>query len=261
MREHRPPVETDPLGAIRKELLTAAWRRKAADDRRRRLLTAMSAAALTLAVVAGGAGALGVDVPVVGDALNAVVARHEQSIREAGGYQGDPRLRESAADMKPGPGNSTETLTFPWGETGKMAAAAAYLNTQDQICVAVVAPRDQVSPMGCTPAPELKRKIESGVAHLAGVLLSESIVVTGYVQPGVGEIQVNGPRGALDVHLTKLWSPPATGGAPLRAFVAVAPSGSINGRVSASDGARLLDLREYSLQARLSDGRTITVRP
>jgi hypothetical protein len=85
MNEHRPPIETDPLGAIRKELLTAAWRKKAVDDRRRRVFTAISTVFAMLVVGVGGVGAFGLDVPVIGDALNSLVAGSRARARRLGG--------------------------------------------------------------------------------------------------------------------------------------------------------------------------------
>lgn len=257
MTGHRPPIETDPLGAIRKELLTAAWRKKAVDDRRRRLLASVSAVLTMLVFGAGGVSALGVDVPVIGDAIDRLVARHED--RAAPGRPG-PGLPASVVEVKPGPGNTSEVLRFPWGDDSGTAAAAAYLNTQEQICFVVVTPEDRGTGTGCLEPVALADKLDEGVAYPLGLQSGRSIVVTGYVAPEIDHIRVLGPQGQLEVQLAAPWRPDSPGASAVRAFVATIPSPA-GGRLGGADTTHVLNLDSYSIDALLADGRRVTVHP
>lgn len=259
MRENRPPVETDPLGAIRKELLTAAWRRKAADDRRRRLLVTVATMLVSLACVAGGAAAAGVDLPVIGDALHALSVLNEADHKADVNGERDPTEPRNLAEIKPGPGNSTETLGFPWA-TGGSGAAAAYLNTQDQICFVVAGPHGEANQGGCMSPRLLAERLDDGIAYLQGVSSAASTVVTGYVSEEVERIGVRGPQGMFDVRLSEPWKPDVAGAIAFKAFVATADSGG-EGGLDMAEANEVLDARNYVIEGHLSDGRTVTVRP
>jgi|GEM_PF-3363631 len=259
MTEHRPPIETDPLGAIRKELLTAAWRRKAADDRRRRLLVTVSTVLVSLACVAGGATAAGVDLPVIGDALHTLSVINEADNKADVNGERDPTEPRNLAEIKPGPGNSTETLSFPWA-TGGDAFAAAYLNTQDQVCFVVARPDGESNQGGCMSPLLLAERLDDGVAYVQGVWSGVSTVVTGYVSDKVERIGVRGPQGDLDVRLSEPWRPDVVGASSLKAFVATVDSGG-DGGLDIVEANKVLDARNYVIEGHLPDGRTVVVRP
>jgi hypothetical protein len=250
---HYPPIETDPLGAIRKELLAAGWRQKARRDRRRRAATTLSTFMVTLVCAVGGASALGWEVPVVGDALDRIgVGRSEI----AQSPDRDPTTPVAPADIKPGDGNSTEALELPWGGGPETATAAAYLNTRDQACFALAKPGGGSAVNGCTPPELVRRRLDEAAAYLVAVSSDASIVVSGYVAADVTRVSVEGPQGRLEVRLSEPWTPAVEGSGPMRAFVAVGDTPP-DGKVSTDE---LIDPDAYTVGATLRDGRTITVR-
>jgi hypothetical protein len=260
MNDHsQPPIETDPLGAIRKELLSAAWRKKAADDRRRRVIATVSAMLVSLACVAGGAGAVGVDVPLIGDALHSLSALNEGAEKVDGNGEADPSEPKNFAKLKPGAGNSTESLAFPWGN-GRMGAAAAYLNTEDRVCFVIAGPSGEASGGGCMSPAALTRQLDDGVAYLLGVASPGPTVATGYVSSEIEDVAVRGPQGRFDVRMSAGWTPDVAGAATLRAFVATRANEG-GGGAATGTGDEVLDRRNYVIEGHLADGRTVTVRP
>jgi hypothetical protein len=169
-------------------------------------------------------------------------------------------LPVSPADLRAGSGNTTEPLQFPWGGGSGTAVAAAYVNTQDLVCMVMVRPSGKAAASGCTPPALLSRRLDDGVAYILGVSSDEAVVVTGYVAAEIDRIAVRGPQGPLDVRLSGAWTPPVEGAEALRAFVATT-AGLDGGDVDVRDGTRLLDPANYSIEAQLPDGRSVTVRP
>jgi len=253
MREHYPPVETDPLGAIRKELLAAGWRRKARRDRRRRATTALSTFLLTLVCAVGGAAALGLNVPVIDDVLERFGADRQEIAQSP---DREPTTPIAPADIKPGLGNSTESLEIPWGQGAESAYATAYLNTNDQACFVLLRPGDRVQVGGCI-APELvSRRLGDAAVYLVGVRADDdATLVTGYVAADVERVSVDGPHGQLPARLSEPWQPDAPGAEPLRALVA----SSAPPRGDKVEDDEILSLDNYRVSARLRDGRIVTV--
>jgi hypothetical protein len=252
MNDRLPPIETDPLGAIRKELLTAAWRQKAVRDRRRRTGTVLATVMVTLVTAVSGAAALGLSAPFIGDALDDIIDLRgpiESSPDR------DPSLPIGVADLKPGPGNSTEPLTFPWGNGEGSALAAAYLNRLDHVCFVVDPPNDREFFDGCSSPAVLAQRLGEAAAFLLGVRADESVVVTGYVAATADDVQVEGPQGAMNVQISEPWTPDVPGAPTLRAFVASASAQE----ATRSDGGNAIDPRSYTISVRLQDGRTVTV--
>jgi len=262
MSDYRPPIETDPLGAIRKELLAAGWRDKARRDRRRHLGTVAVAMLLTFVTAVGTAGALGLEIPLLRDALDRIDTSLERQAGQDSAGEGDHKLRKELADIKPGQGNSTEAITFPWGGAGEHAFAAAYLNELDLVCFVVLRPTADREVTGCLSAIALTQRLDDGVAYIAGVSARESTMVIGYVAAEIEHIAVRGPQGRLSVRLTQPWKPSLPGVAPLRGFVAVVPAGIRSGdTVPSKDNDEAIDPRNYSIEAETDDGRTVIVRP
>lgn len=250
---HYPPIETDPLGAIRKELLAAGWRQKARRDRRRRAATALSTVMVTLVCAVGGASALGWDVPLIGDPLDRWITG-KQEIAQSPDL--DPTAPIGVGDIKPGAGNSTEPLSFPWAGGPDTAAAAAYLNTRDQVCFVLEGPDGGLDIGGCTPPELISDRLEDAAAYLVGVRADASIVVWGYVADDVDRVSVDGPQGPLEVRLSGPWTPAVEGAGQMRAFVAVSDARAAQKGVA----GELIDPDAYTVGATLRDGRTVTVR-
>lgn len=256
MNGHHPPIETDPLGAIRKELLGAAWRQKARRDRHRRLATVTASFVLLLASVAGGASALGVDLPLIGDVLDRHAARE---LDRGGGGGANARVPGNPSDVEPGPGNATERLEVPWTE-GKVAVGAAYLNTSQQVCFALATPRaENISASGCAPKDVVREQVDDGVAYVQGVSLHDMGVVTGYVASEAAAVRVRGPYGPLRVIMSEPWTAGSGDGKPIRAFFAVFDLGGLDTDPRAF--RRVVSRSSYSIDVTLHDGRTISVRP
>jgi hypothetical protein len=256
MTDRLPPIETDPLGAIRKELLNAAWRKKARDDRRRRMATVASALMLMFVSVVGGAGALGIDFPLIGDALEGLVAGRQEAERDE---NRDPTLPKAPADLKPGEGNVSEPLRFA-ADAGGTAVAAAYLNRNDDVCFVLAGQSSGAGAAGCMSPLVLARRVDAGVAYLQAIHGAPSLVVTGYVSPEIENLVVRGPGGQLDVRLGSPWTPEVAGASPLRPFIATRNRGGQDHFDPAQQDV-LLDVRNYSAEVHLRDGRTIKVQP
>jgi hypothetical protein len=252
MTDRLPPIETDPLGAIRKELLSAAWRQKARADRRRRMMTVASSLMLTFVCLVGGATAVGVDFPVVGDTLERLVAGRQDAERQSAGGEGDPTLPASPADVARVPESRSRPLEVPWGEGGSLTAAG-YLDREGGVCFLLVRPGGAATAGACTPAELLQARLDSGVAFLQSVVSDRFTVASGFVEAAVDRVDVRGPGGALHASVGETWRPGGAG-LPVRPFVAVGPA--------AGDGtSSALDLRDFVVEAHLRDGRTVVVRP
>jgi hypothetical protein len=251
MTDRLPPIETDPLGAIRKELIGAAWRQKARADRRRRVLTVASSMLLTLVCLAGGAAAVGVEVPLVGDTLAGLVAGRQEAERQSASGEGDPTLPDSPADLAPGSNSHSEPIRVRWGSDGS-AIAAAYLNRQGDVCFLLAQPGGAATVGGCQSPASITQRLDSGVALLLGVTDDRFVVVRGYVDAPIAKVEVRGPQGSLDVRVGAPWRPDGQVDM-IRPFVAV-------GRGGGQD-ARTLDPRNYVIEAHLPDGRTVHIVP
>jgi hypothetical protein len=250
---YMPPVETDPLGAIRKELLSAAWRRKARRDRNRRLATITTTAVVALASVAGAAGALGIDLPVIGDALHRLATVRQSGDEPSGGRGGAEALGEPPVDIEPGRGNTTEELRVA-SPSGEAVVGAAYLNTRHEACFVVATPDRHQYLGGCSPPRLIGERVDDRIAYVQGVSVAETVVMTGYLSDDVQEIEIDGPHGPLDVAMSRPWAPEAPGATPVRAFLATSGSGG-------PPDASAVDLDGYAIEARLQDGRRVRIRP
>jgi hypothetical protein len=255
-----PPIETDPLGAIRTELLSAAWRKKRRGDRRRRMAAVSSSMLATFALAVGGAAALGVDLPFVDDALDGLRAGREGLAPKSTEPGGDPRLPAMPADIKPGVNSKSPPLTIPWTEDGERAIGQGYVNRNDEICPLIVEPSGATAVFGCHDPEAVTAAIDDGVVYVAGVGVSDPITVIGYVDQQAEAVTVTGPAGGLTTRVTDKWVPGLENVEALRLFVATMPAPSQGQEVPADERDAFRDPAAYVVRVRLDDGRTVTVR-
>jgi hypothetical protein len=201
-------VESDPLAALRAELVGAARRQLRRRRRRRRTLVATGAILGLLAATAG-AGALtgfSTGVPVV-DELLAV---------EGGSLVGEP-----------GPGGATEPLPVPtYG--GGTAQAVAYLSKDGTVCHVQAERHPSIEGSvrggggGCWLAADLARRLDRrGIQWSGSSHGTDMRVFGGYADGDVVDIRVLGEAAGAEVRMTKPWRPRIAGGEPLRLFVVI----------------------------------------
>lgn len=200
-------LESDPLDALRLELVGAA-RRQVARRRKRRRNATIGAALLALLAVAAGASALNefsTGVPVVDELLEV----------EGGSLVGEP-----------GPGGATEPLPVPTNDG--TAQALAYLSKDGTVChiEAERHPRIEGSVRGggggCWLAADLARRLDrNGVVWSGSSHGPERRTYNGYADGEVESIRVVGEAAGANVRMTKPWTPRTEGGEALRFFVVV----------------------------------------
>lgn len=249
LRRRRMTVEEDPLAAIRVELLNATHRlnveereregaerrrelRRTRRARRMRRFTVVAASAVLAVGAAAGAQELGADLPLVERLLERIQS----------GEEDNPSGSIAPADVRPGAGNIAEPLPIRAGDAGD-GAAAAYFNRGGHICF-VIAERDQTGGVSGCFAPEvLARRLATEDALVSDVRRGDVTVVTGYAAAGVEGLTVTGPSGEMRVVLGGPWSPPSSGIAALRPFIAI-------GEVD-----EIVDPRAYSIKIRTGSDR------
>jgi hypothetical protein len=253
------PIATDPLGAIRMELVGAARRRAATRERRGRATTVVATALVTLVAVAGAGAAMNVStgIPELDRLLGTISAPHRAvDDQRPPGIEGAP----TAGDLRAGSANASQPLEVPWGDGSRHAVGAAFVNESGQICFALSEPhgegvgeaRGNVS--GCGLLQAFSRRLADDAALVAGSTSADGrSILSGYARPDVRSLVVSGADGPLEVELTPdTWTPDVPGGTPLRVFVAVG---------APAEGQQSGDLRDYAIEARLADGRTVRARP
>jgi hypothetical protein len=253
MSDRNTPIETDPLGAIRAELVGAARRRTAARRRRQRATTVVATGLMMLVSVTGASALIGGTTGV--QVVDTLLDRIDMSQRE-GGQQGPPGSPAIPADLA----SASAPIEVPWGD-GTKAIGVAYVSKGGPICFALAKPHGEgVSEArggvrGCISRPALTRRLADDNVYVTGVSLDETVVVRGYAAGDVEAIDVTGPSGKLGVRLGEPWEPDPSGGEVLRPFVAYASVGS------GAAAQRDVDPRDYEIVARMEDGRISEVRP
>jgi hypothetical protein len=241
-------VESDPLGALRLELVGAA-RRQVARRRKRRRNATIGAAMLALLAVAAGASALNefsTGVPVVDDLLEV----------EGGSLVGEP-----------GPGGATEPIPVPTNDG--TAQALAYLSKDGTVChvEAERHPRIEGSVRGggggCWLAADLARRLDrSGVVWSGSSHGPERRTYNGYADGDVASMRVVGEAAGAEVRMTKPWTPRTEGGQALRFFVVVDERDiDVGGDGVQMDELDLISSPVPTIEVTYSDGRTETIRP
>ena len=224
------PIGTDPLGAIRVELVGAARRTAAAQRRRRQLTRIVVAAAISLVSVVVGAVALGgADVPGI-----------------------DLSGRASSGEAAP---STSAPLQAPAAPDGEQAVQVGFVSAAGTICTALSSPHGEGAGearegWGCIAPDALSRSLAGDTALLADVRWSgEATTVRGYAAADVERIVVKGPGGPFEARLGAAWTPDVAGAVTIRPFVAVGSD------AEAPVASAVGDLRAYSVETRTEVGR------
>jgi hypothetical protein len=255
MSDASMPIGTDPLGAIRVELVNAARRRAAARRRRQRLTTVAATALMTLVSVAG-AGALvagSTGVPAIDDFLARVDSNSES--KSIAGHGQNDSLRPVAPAS---PSSASQPLEVP-GPDGSKSVFVAELTSGGSICLAFSKPHGEGAGearegWGCMTPDALSRSLTGEPVLLADARAEGATRITGYAAADVDAIALKGPGGPFVVRLGEAWRSDAAGAVAVRPFVAV-------GTGQAADVSAVGDLHDYSVEARMEDGRTLEVQP
>jgi len=243
-------VATDPLGAIRVELVGAARRRAAARRRRRRIVAVAATATATLILAASAAALIAgrTGVRAVDDFLGRVEASGQGGGSDravAGGPV--PTLMPAAS------GSASEPLELTdVGVPG--TSLLAYVSSGGPICIVLLEPHGEGAGearegWGCVAPAALSRSLAGDSVLIADVRSGGNTLVSGYAGDSVETIDVSGPGGPFDVRMAKPWTPDVEGAATVRPFLAV---GRATDQGAASPSA-------YVVMERLGDGRTIEV--
>lgn len=240
-------VESDPLGALRLELVGAA-RRQMARRRKRRRNVSIGAALLALLAVAAGASALNefsTGVPAVDDLL-AVEA---------------PSLMDEPA------GDATEPLPVPTNDG--TAQSVAYLSRDGTICQVEAErhPRIEGSVRGggggCLPAADMARLLDrNGVRWAGSSHGAERRIYHGFADGDVERIRVLDEAADAEVRITKPWTPSTEGGQALRLFVVIDERDiDVGGDGVQEDEIGLISTPIPTLEVTYADGRTEKIPP
>jgi hypothetical protein len=238
-------VATDPLGAIRVELVNAARRRAAARHRRRRMATVAATTVGTLAMATGASALIGgsTGVPAIDDFLGLVESSTQTSSTQAD--RAFPRVT-------PRPGTATMPLYAVNG-----VVAVAYVSKDGDICTAISKPHGEGAGearegFGCMAPDALSRDLAGDVAFVSHVRAMDHLVVMGFARPEVERLDLVRAGGVFTVELGEPWTPQADGGPETRPFVAVGKDGGVEA---------VGDPRGYSIEARMEGGGTEVVGP
>jgi hypothetical protein len=240
-------IESDPLPALRAELVGAA-RRQVARRRTRRRVLAVAAALLALLAATAGAAALSefsTGVSTIDTLLDV----------EGGSLVGEP-----------GPGGATEPLKVPTNDG--TAQALAYLSRDGTIChvQAEAHPRIEGAVRGggggCHPAAALADKLgREGIVWSGSTLGPDRRVFSGYADGNVERIRVLDASQAADVQLTERWTPEAPAAEALRFFVIVDERDiDVGDDGLQPDELELIQAEFPSIEATYSDGRRVEIR-
>jgi hypothetical protein len=240
-------IESDPLGALRAELVGAA-RRQAVRRSRRRRVVAAATALLTLLAATAGAAALSefsTGVPTIDRLLDV----------EGGSLVGEP-----------GPGGATEPLSVPTNDG--TAQALAYLSRDGTICHVEAEAHPRIDGAvrggggGCYQAADLAAKLDrEGIVWSASTLGPDRRVFSGYADGDVDRIRVLDDPQAADVQLTKPWTPKMPDAEALRFFVIVDERDiDVGDDGLQPDELHLVQAEFPPIEATYSDGHRIEIR-
>ncbi len=264
MSDSAMPIATDPLGAIRMELVGAARRRKMARRRRKRVSTTAAVGFATLAMAAGATAVMDVStgVPAIDRTLQ---IRQDKATSEdmADKHGLDDPLRGNlqVADVD---NAVSPALEAPWGSGS--VVGVKYVSTGGAICFAlgetdgegVSGARGQVG--DCATPIEVSQRLADDTSFVSGLAVGETLVINGFASDEVEELHARGPGGPLTVRMSDVWRPDVDGAQPMRVFLAYgAVDANGDGGREATDLARLMDPAIYTLEAQLKDGRTVEI--
>ena len=256
----RPIVDTDPLGAVRDELLAAARRRTAA-RRRRRQVAATVAAALGLLAVAGGA--LAVTNTTTGvAAIDRMLETRSRPLTHVGGPPPEERDGDSLPpgvepppmpDLQPSAGGESSAPVEVELADGTRLVAVGYVNRDHDLCTAIADPGAPTMPesgaVGCIGPGQVERVLAAAPARIIslGGLGPRTILLQGIAAENVRSVTVDDGGTRVEAALSEAWVPIGAGSEPVRVFV-VTTRGST-------------DLSAYRLEVQLDDGQRVRVAP
>lgn len=262
-------IETDPLDAIRAELVRAA-RRQSARRRARRQMIGIAAAVLALLAATAGASALSgftTGIPMVDELLDNT-SRPTVDAQQPPGGTGAPGNVPSAPgpDLRPGPGGATEPLAVPTGDG--VAQAVAYVSRDGTICNATAEPHPRIEGEvrggagGCYVPANLARKLERhGIAWSGVAAGPERRVFDGYADADVRSIRVIGADTDVEVQLTEPWTPDVPSADALRFFVIVDEADiDVGGDGVQPDDMPLIPMDFPAVEVTHGDGRSVEIR-
>lgn len=241
-------VETDPIGAIRHELVAAAERRIASRRRRRRALVAATAVVVALGATSGALALTNTatGIPAIDRVLD--LASRPGAYAPGKTPPGAPAAPDPNHRPVPGTLGGQVELALPTGD----GVAVGYMNRDGMVCTALgdVDPPPAGEPsfagITCVSGRGLARELEDSPARLVGGGGGDRTTATmkGFTRGDVESLTVSGARGDVEAVLSPVWTPRGWDGPPLRFFIAlvdardVRPGGSFP-----------------TLRARLADGR------
>jgi hypothetical protein len=260
------PIATDPLGAIRMELVGAARRRKMARRRRKRVSTTAAVGFATLAMAAGATAVMDVSTGV--PAIDKTLQIRQNNAGPSQDMADDPRLDPLTGNLQVADIDNavSPALEAPWGSGS--VVGVKYVSTGGIICLAlaetdgegVSEARGQVG--DCATPTEVSQRLADDTSFVSGIAVGETLVINGFAREDVEELRARGPSGPLSVRMSDVWSPDVAGAQPMRVFLAYgAVDTNGDGRRDVRDSGRLLDPAVYTLEARLEDGRTLETGP
>lgn len=250
------PTAADPLGRIGGTLRSAARRQQAARRRRRRALVSAATAVGLLTLTGGAMAVTGGSTGVA--AIDRWLASTDEHQAAAPSGDGWP-----AHDMSPVP----DTLSAPFeveieGDAG--AVAVGYRRGDGMLCAVLVDEAyrgDRPAGSTCLNRRLLVQGLEERPARVVGgggrKLADGSIatVITGFARPDVRSLRLRGPDGEpAEAVLSEPWEPYAPQAPRARVFLAV-----FEGTPTFEPGNP--DWLYSDIEARLADGRTVSVGP
>jgi hypothetical protein len=262
MREHDYPyIETDPLGAIGRELVLAAGRQTSA-RRRRKHASVLLAVALGLLATAAGALAVtntGTGVPAIDRYLDAAETATQPAVGTSPVHDHSPMPLDGSPPPQPSHNPVDGSTSVPFSlplSNGTSVEAVSFENRDGSLCTAFAnpAPRNE-EPDGmasCIAPTLLAHALEQAPARVVGLGSAQSFAaVQGFTSKDVTQLTVIGPEGPTPAVLSREWNPPGWTSTPIRAFAAPL-------RTNRENPAAIGEIR---LKAELSDGTTLEVEP
>lgn len=258
--QRRIPIETDPLGAIRKELVLAARRQKAVREQRRRLaiVAATIVAALASLACASAITEIRTGIPAIDRILGNQERNPERIAAGAPAHRPSSRLNAT-----PKVEASALSIEVPGREGATEAVGSLYLSESGRVCFALAQPSEpgggvvRGGQRDCRHPPVLSRRLAEQRVFVAGFAFGEFTIVHGYAAPEVEAVRMTGPNGALRMRLSAAWRPEWPGADALRLFMGYRPATTSQGDGWSKAAPAAGDPRAYEVRARLGDGRIL----
>jgi hypothetical protein len=235
-----------------------AIRRRRKSKRRRRLGGLVASSLLVLGCVGAGANALGVDVPLIHNAVDLLVAGRESppSSKVATGALNLPRIQRG--------GRTSGRIEVPAADGKGSVVAVAYQADDAQVCFRVFdsgrAAEANELVAGCWPFARIALINERDSAAVSGVTIAGTTVLTGFASAGVRAIRGRGPDTRLRSALSRRWTPNRDALSDFRVFISVTQIDLGPDGLDISEETRARDLTNYDMRAVLANGTTVPVR-